>query len=545
MKKIALLATLCFSMSAGASADPLSDQPLPQHQTWSPQAMSFRIPAPDMPNLRYSVQVIGADGEMIATEPDGTGAHYTLSAEVVSGWPDGHYRLSFEPYYTIPATNMSALRRLSDRKDWPALRDARAAAGIPESAALYYFNFRLTDGLFVNPSLAEPLPPGRGGDPGAEPLDYSLTASVDPAFAVSAMASSRLAWGAFSPSLAEEDQVINDDLIVTGSTCIGFDCIQDENFGFTTVRLKENNLRIEFDDTSASAGFPNVDWELMANENLNGGLNLFTIRDRTNDRNILTTEANAPSHSFYIASTGKVGMGTNAPVMKLHVKTGNTPTFRLDQDGSEGWTPQVWDVAGNESNFFIRDVTNGSILPFRIRPNAPSNAIDIKTTAVEINHELIVLGGLLDPSDERLKTNIQPLASVLPVLLQLVPQQYYFRKDGLAAELQLPSQRQYGLVAQEVEQILPELVRESLTVDRPDAEPVKLKSIQYNALIPFLLRGIQEQQAQLAAQQAELAAQQAELAVLRETAARVDRLEQQLAALAAMVGQPKQAGSQE
>jgi hypothetical protein len=48
---------------------------------------------------------------------------------------------------------------------------------------------------------------------------------------------------------------------------------------------------------------------------------------------------------------------------------------RLDQDGSFGFTPQVWDVAGNEANFFIRDVTGGSRLPFRIRPGAPSNSL--------------------------------------------------------------------------------------------------------------------------------------------------------------------------
>ena len=51
------------------------------------------------------------------------------------------------------------------------------------------------------------------------------------------------------------------------------------------------------------------------------------------------------------------------------------PTLRLEQDGSSGFSPQTWDVAGNEANFFIRDATNGSKLPFRIRPNAPTDSI--------------------------------------------------------------------------------------------------------------------------------------------------------------------------
>ena len=41
----------------------------------------------------------------------------------------------------------------------------------------------------------------------------------------------------------EMDIVQADDLIVTGSQCIGFDCLTDgtENFGFDTLKFKENN----------------------------------------------------------------------------------------------------------------------------------------------------------------------------------------------------------------------------------------------------------------------------------------------------------------
>ena len=58
---------------------------------------------------------------------------------------------------------------------------------------------------------------------------------------------------------------------------------------------------------------------------------------------------------------------------------GDTPSIRLDQDTSSGWTAQVWDIAGNESNFFIRDTTGGSKLPFRIQPGTPTNTITLKS----------------------------------------------------------------------------------------------------------------------------------------------------------------------
>lgn len=72
-------------------------------------------------------------------------------------------------------------------------------------------------------------------------------------------------------------------------------------------------------------------------------------------------------------------MGTNTPVVELHVVNGDSPTLRLEQDGSSGFTPQTWDVAGNETNFFVRDATNGSRLPFKIRPSAPTNSLFVDT----------------------------------------------------------------------------------------------------------------------------------------------------------------------
>ena len=171
------------------------------------------------------------------------------------------------------------------------------------------------------------------------------------------------------------DFLINDDLIVDGSACIGFDCVNGESFGFDTLRLKENNLRIKFDDTSVAASFPRNDWQLTANDSANGGASKFSIDDISGGRTPFTVEANAPSHSLYVDDGGRIGNGTSTPSVEIHTVDGDTPTLRLQQDGSSGFAPQTWDVAGNETNFFVRDVTNGSALPFRIRPSAPTNSI--------------------------------------------------------------------------------------------------------------------------------------------------------------------------
>lgn len=71
-------------------------------------------------------------------------------------------------------------------------------------------------------------------------------------------------------------QIILDDLIVQGSQCIGFDCVDGEVFSADLLRLKENNTRIRFHDTSA-ADLLGQSWSINANRSNNGGKELFDI----------------------------------------------------------------------------------------------------------------------------------------------------------------------------------------------------------------------------------------------------------------------------
>ena len=179
------------------------------------------------------------------------------------------------------------------------------------------------------------------------------------------------------------DFVIADDLIVQGSACVGLDCVDGESFGFDTIRVKENNDRIQFDDTSTSAGFASNNWQIRANSSASGGGNFLAFVDQGATGNsetgtiVFEVDAGAPANSLRVSSAGKVGLRTATPVLDVHANTTDTPAIRLEQNNSGGFTAQTWDVAGNEANFFVRDVTSGSRLPFRIRPGAPTSSIDI------------------------------------------------------------------------------------------------------------------------------------------------------------------------
>lgn len=181
----------------------------------------------------------------------------------------------------------------------------------------------------------------------------------------------------FMAPLSNADQLYTDDLIIQGSLCVGLDCVNGENFNYDTIRLKENNVRIKFLDSSSTSSFPSNDWQITANDSANGGVNKFSIEDIDGGKVPFTVTAGAPNHSIFVKSNGYVGFNTSAPLVQMHVKDGNSPALRLEQDGSSGFTSQSWDIAGNETNFFIRDVTNGSNIPFKIAPGASKNSLYI------------------------------------------------------------------------------------------------------------------------------------------------------------------------
>jgi hypothetical protein len=217
-----------------------------------------------------------------------------------------------------------------------------------------------------------------------------------------------------------DDQVIPDDLITQGSLCVGLDCVANESFGFDSIRIKENNTRIVFFDTSAS-GFPADHWQLTANDTAAGGLNRFSIENLTAATNPFTIIGNAPTGSLYVAESGDIGIGTATPAFDVHVQRTDPPGMRLDQTNAGGFTAQTWDVAGNEANFFVRDVTGGSLLPFRIRPGAPTSSLDISASGnigigtaspaarLDVNGDMIVHGTIAQLSSRTAKEHFVPV----------------------------------------------------------------------------------------------------------------------------------------
>lgn len=166
--------------------------------------------------------------------------------------------------------------------------------------------------------------------------------------------------------------------------------------------------------------------------------------------------------------------------------------IKITQPGYYYWNGTSWDAIG-ANNIYTTDGSittpqnarnvdlNGKNLVFSgtgsvgigTNPSASAKldvAGTIKASAIDYN------------SDTRLKQNIAEIQSAAEILSKLRPVSYFWndmgKKKGGNAQLQ------YGLIAQEVEKVLPNIVN-------TDSEGYK--SVNYNELIPLLLKNVNEQ----------------------------------------------------
>jgi hypothetical protein len=104
-------------------------------------------------------------------------------------------------------------------------------------------------------------------------------------------------------------------------------------------------------------------------------------------------------------------------------------------------------------------------------------------------------------SSARYKRDIQPMAERSKGLWQLRPVTFRYKQDP-------DHQRQYGLIAEEVAEVYPELVVRG--------DKGAIESVQYRELIPMMLNEMQRQQAALRALKAQNSALEARLERLEQ-----------------------------
>ena len=96
---------------------------------------------------------------------------------------------------------------------------------------------------------------------------------------------------------------------------------------------------------------------------------------------------------------------------------------------------------------------------------------------------LEVAGVITETSMREMKTNIEPIQNILPSVLQMQGVSFDWKNEENGGK------NSYGLIAEDVDKILPNLVSHD-----PDG---KAKGIQYTKMTAVLLEAIKEQQVQI------------------------------------------------
>lgn len=150
--------------------------------------------------------------------------------------------------------------------------------------------------------------------------------------------------------------------------------------------------------------------------------------------------------------------------------------------------------------------------------SAPTHKLDVNGT-LNVNGITTCTSGAWASSDQLFKNNIDSITNALGIINQLKPHTFFFDVNNPYG-LNFSNQKQYGMVAQEVAQVLPELIattHKGATLDTAGVQltpAVSYLTLNYNAFIAILMKGMQEQEQKITNQDAVINALQQQLNTL-------------------------------
>jgi hypothetical protein len=177
--------------------------------------------------------------------------------------------------------------------------------------------------------------------------------------------------------------------------------------------------------------------------------------------------------------------------------------FRLNLNGT-----------GARYSFYDRS-SSGQVEIFTIKGNG---TVGINNTnpdeALHVNGNIKVNADVVHSSDRRFKKDISKLADCLEKLMTVKGASYKFRQEKFP-DLGFDDQVHFGFIAQDMEQIYPELV-----ITYSDG----YKGINYTGLLPVIVECIKEQQAIIADKITRIENLEAQNAQLEKRLARLESL---------------------
>jgi len=203
------------------------------------------------------------------------------------------------------------------------------------------------------------------------------------------------------------------------------------------------------------------------------------------------TSGTSRSNAMVVRQNGRVGIGTNNPEATTQVEAVSSrinPLLTLYQDNSSFIRQAYANNTADEEKWYIlaqpQQANNTANAFFRIFYTDTDGVADWETdpgiNALDIdgNGNAVFAGTVMGMSDLRLKKDIVPLTDALSSLSQINGYRYNWKNRN-------NSDDQIGLIAQEVQSLYPELVKEN---------EEGMLSVSYTKMVPVLLEAIKEQQ---------------------------------------------------
>lgn len=165
-----------------------------------------------------------------------------------------------------------------------------------------------------------------------------------------------------------------------------------------------------------------------------------------------------------------------------------TPTGQVLTLTSVGWRPAsipLLPIGVDQQTLYYSNALSKWVNTSNLSNNGSLVTItgaNANSVALKIGTGLLATANITETSDIRRKTDIQPLKSSLEKVKQLQGVSYFWKTDSLKTK------RDMGVIAQEVEKVVPELV---------DTDAEGFKSVRYSHMVALLLEAIKEQQKQI------------------------------------------------
>ena len=202
--------------------------------------------------------------------------------------------------------------------------------------------------------------------------------------------------------------------------------------------------------------------------------------------------------SMRITSAGKVGIGLTAPGGKLDVQDTGTVAPANGQPGtgfnvrrSDGVLGVAIGYNDEPATFYIQSnrMDGGVGIAYNLALS-PVRGNVLIATYTDNGYKLYVNGNAAGPSgfanvsDRRLKKDITPIESALNKVKLLNGVSFNWDKT-LRPDLALDDKNHLGLIAQDVEEVLPQVVTTGI-------DELKTKTISYSDIVPVLIEAIKE-----------------------------------------------------